>query len=217
MRFTMMLLFILTCTTAVAQDCIIGNSDAVDAYDTGWIEASARFAQLVDPVSGGCVCSPGFLVGEVHLSLYMDVGASLQVQAHLLDYIDEAGTLSPGPILDSSVPVTFDGASALDLYEIVIPCNFVCALLTESYFLAVEFVGVSGFVEMAYTDVNTGVPMKRAAGGLGSSYTDVGGGWVDMVEAGFPGGLPITATASCCGDPIIEGIDTWGAIKRVYR
>jgi len=216
MRITLMLLLILASTTVQAQDCVIGNSDPVFAYDAGWVEDTTFFAQLVYPLTSGCSCTPGFVVDAIRLSLFMGVGASVQVRAQLHDVIDDSGCLSPGPVFDTSEAVLFDSVPALGLYEIAIPSSFVCALMTEPFFLVVEVVTVTGFVEMPYANSNTGVPWKQL-NGLCSAYTDTGAGWVDMVDAGFPGGMPITAEVTCCGAPIVEETDTWGTVKSLYR
>lgn len=217
MRLIVIILLPLLFASAQAQDCVIGNTQGLFGYDAGWIQTGAMYAQFTQPQADNCTCDSGFVVDEIRISLRLEIDASVIVRAHLLEADDMAGCDVPGLVLDSSDPVLFADTSATGVYEIVIPCDFQCAVIWYRYFLAVEIVGLSGVAEMPFTSANTGVPDKQAPGDPCTAYRDVGAGWEDMIMAGFGGGLPIEAAVTCCGDPIEQGVGAWGEVKRLYR
>ncbi len=217
MRFYVIVVMLLISAAAQAQDCVIGNSQGLFGYETGWVQTGALFGQYSQPQADGCTCESGFEVDEIRVSLWMEAGATVTVRAHLLEADDVAGCHEPGLVLDSSEPLLFAGASATGVYEIDIPCGLQCAVVWYHYFLVVEITTLSGVVELPFTSANTGVPDKTAPGDPCTTYRDVGSGWEDMILAGFGGGLPIEALVTCCGDPIDQDVGAWGEVKRLYR
>jgi hypothetical protein len=217
MRRIVLILLPLLLTAARGQDCIVGNTQGLFGLDTGWVSSGASYAQYTQPMSGGCDCETGFLVEEIRVSLHLEAGAGVTVRALLYESDDTTGCDVPSLVLDTSEAVHFAAAPATGVYEIAVPCEFVCAVMWYRYFLAVEITALSGTVDLPFTSHNTGVPDKQAPGDPCTAYRDAGAGWEDMIGAGFGGGLPITAAVSCCGDPIEGDIDTWGEVKSLYR
>lgn len=220
MRFTsfLLLLALMIPVAASAQDCALGNLDPVLSYDAGWIVETARFAQFVDPMSPGCSCTPGVLVEEMRVRLYLAAGGAVMLRAHMLDDDGDAACPHPGATLASSEPYLVEAVERTDLYTLSIPCGFPCAVKDETYFLVVEIMALTGSVEMPFTngDPDTGID-KQAPGDPCTAWRDVGSGWEDMIGGSFPGGLPIDVMTTCCGEPIAEKYDLWGDVKRIYE
>jgi len=217
MRLKAIVLILLLGVSVQAQDCLIGNTEALFGYDEGWLQAPASYAQFLDPTANNCTCDPGFVIDEVRIDLILETGATVLARALLLESDNEPACPVPGLILATSPQVLFDGAAARDAYEIVIPCGFQCAVMDDAYFLVVEVIGLTGVADLPYTSANTGVSDKQAPGDPCTAYMDTGSGWEDMILAGFGGGLPIEAAVTCCGDPIVDDADTWGWVKRMYK
>ena len=50
------------------------------------------------------------------------------------------------------------------------------------------------------------------------SYNDYGAGWEDLVnDLGLPGNALIWADVACCEQPVEFEVQTWGAVKDLYR
>ena len=215
MRIFTIVLMLMMSTAVMAQDCFLGNTQNVVSFEAGWLGGGVAYAQLVDPFTT-CTCDHGFEVDEVRISLVLDAGATVRLIAQLLKVNDVAGCDVPSQVLATSSELLVDGITAQGLYEIAIPCNFECALMADSYFLSVTIQEASGSVELPFTGGTTGVPEKQVPGDPCTSYRNPGTGWEDLIVAGFGGGLPIRAAITCCFDPISDGIDTWGRVKRIY-
>ena len=97
-----------------------------------------------------------------------------------------------------------------------IPCDFDCTIVSEDFFLVLRLTAADATVDLPFTGTETGIH-KLLPGDPCTSYRDRGAGWQDLVAAGLNGGVPITATAECCGEPIEEAGPTWSAVKKAYR
>ncbi len=201
---------------ATAQDCVLGNQESVGSYDAGWIVETARFAHFVDPMAAVCSCTPGVRIEDMAVRLYLEAGAGLMLRAHLHDDAGTPECPTPGQLLASSELFLAEPVERRDLYTISIPSAFQCALKNETYFLVVEVLALTGTVEIPYTQSDTGID-KVAPGEACSAWRDVGAGWEDMIDGGFPGGLPISVTTTCCGEPIPDGSERWGDVKQYYE
>ncbi|MBK7701824.1 MAG: hypothetical protein IPI34_02460 [bacterium] len=215
MRLLMIVLLLIASTTVMAQDCVIGNTQNVVSFEAGWLGTGVAYAQFTDPITT-CFCEHGIAIDEIRISLVLDTGATVRLIAQLLKVNDVAGCDVPGQVLATSGERLVDGITAQGLYEIVIPCDFQCALMADSYFLVVTISEANGGVEMPFTGGTTGVPDKQAPGDPCTSYRNPGTGWEDLIGAGFKGGLPILALTTCY-DPIGDDFHTWGRVKRIYR
>lgn len=188
--------------------CIYGNRTSSNGYE-GWWGGLESYARLIDPLTEPCDCDIGFTIRAVHIMLGLDATADLQVVARLLEADDPWGCPTPGATLAFSPLHEISGIELFGYYEIVIPCDFPCASLTEPYFITVDFFG------------GTTDRVNLVGGGAAESCTswnDWGSGWTDLVaDIGFQSGLTIWADSDCCYQPIAADDTSWGAVKSLYH
>jgi len=175
-----------------AGDCILGNDDLgnVQGYYSTWWVGEEAYAYRINPADYTCTCDPGFNVRAMHMVLYLETTSTPGMVAHLMA---ASGTCTtPGAIIDSSDPVTVSGIGTNGLYDIEIPCDFVCADMDAEYFLVVEFTDTNGPVGIVIDNS----PQSCVC------YNEWGEGWKDVVDQyGFAGDIYIYADVDCCGVP----------------
>ncbi|MBK6897698.1 MAG: hypothetical protein IPH09_00005 [bacterium] len=215
MRLLMIVLLLIASTTVMAQDCVIGNTQNVVSFEAGWLGTGVAYAQFTDPITT-CFCEHGIAIDEIRISLVLDAGATVRLIAQLLKVNDVAGCDVPGQVLATSGERLVDGITAQGLYEIVIPCDFQCALMADSYFLVVTISEANGGVEMPHRRNHR----RAGQAGTGRSLHFLSESWDGLGgpdRGGLQGGLPILALTTCCYDPIGDDFHTWGRVKRIYR
>lgn len=189
--------------------CQVGNPSASTTY-SGWWTGYEGYARRIDAGSGVCGCGVGVSVRSVHMRLLVPAGASLFVQARLLEADASTGDcMVPGRDLAWSGPIVVTGGATPTLRDIEVPCDFVCAEVGAEYFIVVDFAngGASG--------------LQLIGGGTATdcvTYNDWGAGWVDLVgEMGFFDDLSIWADLDCCYETVGAADQSWGAVKAGYR
>ena len=212
--FALVLLLVLVPVLAAAQaDCVIGNTDPVVSWQAGWVGMGDGLAQFAPLAQSNCDCEVGFRVLEMTGYFVLSGPTQVTVQAELVA-ATLGGCPAPGSTAAVSAPVTLDLAEGLQ--AVTVPCNFDCTIVDEDFFLVLRLTAADGPVELPFTGSDTGIP-KALPGDPCTSYRDEGTGWTDLVTAGFGGGLPIMATAECCGEPIGSAGPSWGRLKQEYR
>jgi hypothetical protein len=193
-------------------------------YDLDWIEPGTitgggqTFAALFDPAEG-CDCPLGFQVSTIDFYMTFPVESPLPVTITVSMSLREAipdqkapGSWLPGATL-CETPVrafTFYIPKEYVGFGIALDCE--CLVMGGPAFLFFtihsEMDPPGGF----YTDGN-GAP------GLNRFFTLADDQWVDLVETGTlaRGDLVISAFARCCEPPVADSVETWGAIKALYR
>lgn len=214
-RTLLLLLTLLAATGAVAQDCHLGNLDPVVTWEAGWVQAGDRFAQFAPPELSTCNCDIGIEISEVHCQLVVNEPTTLTARALVMSAAAPGGCAQPDIVELTSDPVTVD----LDpgLQTVVVPWDFDCFTVQEDFFVVFEITALTGGVEIPVTGHDTGIDLKRLPGTECNLYRHDGSGWQDMVAAGFPGGAPIRAVASCCGQPIGDDDEDWSSLKKSFR
>lgn len=189
-------------------DCLSGNATATSTY-SGWWGGNESYARLLPAAAPGCGCSVGLSVTTAHMLLVLQPGTDITVQARLLTAAGAPGCLSPGAVLAISLPRRIRDIAAAGVYDVAVPCDFVCAEAGQDYFLVVDF--VSG--------VSPGLAL--VGGGQGddcTTWNDWGTGWNDLVgDMGFLHDLTIWADLDCCFQAILGEGGTWGGVKAMYR
>ncbi|MBK7702800.1 MAG: hypothetical protein IPI34_07870 [bacterium] len=188
--------------------CLTGNTTATATY-SGWWGGNESYARLLSAAAPGCNCSVGLSVTTAHMLMVLEPGADLTVQARLLTAAGAPGCLSPGSVLAISLPRRIRDIAAAGVYDVAVPCDFVCAEAGQDYFLVVDFVSGSA------------PNLALVGGGEGhgcATWNDWGTGWIDLVGAmGFLHDLTIWADLDCCYQAIPSERGTWGGIKADYR
>jgi len=189
-------------------DCLSGNITAAATY-SGWWGGNESYARLLPAAAPGCDCSVGLSVTTAHMLLVLEPGTDITVQARLLTAGGTPGCLTPGEMLAISLPRRIRDIAAAGVYDVAVPCDFVCAEAGEDYFLVLDF--VSG--------VAPGLDLVGGGTGAGcTTWNDWGNGWVDLVGSmGFLHDLTIWADLDCCFQAIRGEAGTWGGIKAIYR
>ena len=191
------------------SSCGVGNVVSSTTY-SGWWSGYEAYARLVDATTGVCGCGVGVSVRAVHMKFLVPAGASLSLQARLLEADVSGGDCAvPGRDLAWSAPIMVVGGTADSLRDVAVPCDFVCAEVGTKYFIVVDF-------------MNAGAEgLQLVGGGEASScvtFNDWGGGWVDLVgDMGFLDDLSIWADLDCCYEAVGRDRTTWGALKSSFR
>jgi hypothetical protein len=188
--------------------CLAGNATATATY-SGWWGGSESYARLLPAAAPGCDCNVGLSVSTAHMLMVLEPGTDLTVQARLLTAAGTSACRTPGATLAISSPHRIRGITSPGVYDIDVPCGFVCAEAGEDYFLAIDF--VSG----------TAPGLALVGGGEDhdcATWNDWGAGWIDLVETmGFLHDLTIWAELDCCYQAIPNERGTWSGIKADYR
>lgn len=213
-RLLIPVLLLTACTAAAQSECILGNLDPVVSWEPGWLQAGDAFAQFAPPELSTCDCDVGFQVLELRCPLVFAVPTRVTAQARMLSTVWSGGCPAPGQVVAVSAPVELDLGAGLQ--TVSVPCDFDCTIISEDFFLVLSLTAADAVVELPYTGTDTGIG-KLLPGDPCTSYRDRGAGWQDLVAAGLNGGVPITATVDCCGEPIGEAGPTWSGVKRAYR
>ncbi len=189
-------------------DCLAGNITATATY-SGWWSGNESYARLLPAAAPGCACTVGISVTTAHMLLYLEPGADITVQARLLTAVGEPVCLAPGTTLAMSVPRRIRGITSPGVFDVAVPCDFVCAEAGQDYFLAIDFVsGVAPGLAL----------IGGGAGHACTTWNDWGGGWVDLVGSmGFLHDLTMWADLDCCFQTIPAERGAWGGIKAIYR
>ncbi len=195
-----------------AADCIAGNSELwrLQGYYANFWVGEESYAQLFEPAATSCWCSFGFALVTTHIYLYLEPGADFQVRARLLavEDPDHDGCRTPGDVLASGLVQQVSGITTAGYYDVAFPSWLPCALLHDSYFLAVDFLGGTGPVGLPVDDQATGCRV----------FNDTGDGWTDLAEDwSLVGDLFIWGDMLCCGEPVADDRATWGGVKSRFR
>ncbi len=194
--------------TLAVTDCLTGNVTAAATY-SGWWGGNESYARLLPAAAPGCNCNVGLSVTTAHMLLVLDAGTDITVQARLLTAAGTPACRTPGTTLAMSSPRRIRGITSPGVYDVAVPCDFVCAESGQDYFLVVDFVsGVAPGLDLV-------------GGGTGhdcATWNDWGAGWIDLVGSmGFLNDLTIWADLDCCYQAIPNASSTWGGIKAIYR
>ncbi|MBD3368456.1 MAG: hypothetical protein GF405_09850 [Candidatus Eisenbacteria bacterium] len=196
-------------TTRVPGDrCSAGRSDYYWAVGD-WFTGNEVYAALADP--DDCSdCGGGWQADDVTIFLYWTTADTCRMSAvATIREVEECGeTLVPGDPIVTSDPTEVGITGTCGLWAVTIELPQDTPILTDPFFVAVEFMDPCGNLPKVVTDSG---PCTE-----GSSWNHWGSGWQDMCDFGFPGDLSLYATLQCQGPTAVEP-SSWTTIKAIYR
>ena len=194
-------------------DCLVGNlNDPVGEPVPNIYFGNETYAYLINPADQ-CACTEeGFVVESISQLVYFgpeQIPFDVTVKAYLLAAVWDnlTGCWVPGPILEESLPQTF---------QVDIPGTFLFNVpmdMTLGYELDVPY-----FLALHYAGGGPGMLVVDDQPASCTEFIDTGAGWEDLNTRGRPGGGKIILWGDIvCSVPVAAEDNTWSTIKALYR
>ncbi len=198
---------------STADNCLVGNPNAVYYAVPDWIWGAEIYTYLFDPLDT-CDCDVGLEIETIHMIVQFgaeDVPATFEafVEIGAAVWDVATGCWQPGPPI-CATDVTELTVTSAGLYDIALPVdNCGCMEMVHQYSISYNFVSTFASNPDIVTDQ---FPSSC------TSWNDYGLGWYDLVsDFGYPGNVLMWADSACCESPIANGKESWGGVKSLYR